>query len=230
MFSKELPLIVLLIEDDKVLASAISDYLSLEQVELDFAHSGELGLKLAMENRYDAILLDVMLPQINGYEVCQSIRQAGLSVPILMLTACETLDQKLLGFNAGVDDYVTKPVAMQELHARLKALIKRSTGQVAQKLQIEDLTLDLDTHQVYRGNAAIELSPQSWRILLVLAQNSPNVVAKSQIEQAVWQGETSDNNFKVQMHKLRQSIDKPFAKPLIHAIPKVGYTLRRAES
>ena len=221
-------MIVLLIEDDKVLASAISDYLALENVELDFAHSGELGLQLATEQAYDAILLDLMLPKIDGFQVCQRLRQAGIATPILMMTACETLDHKLQGFDAGTDDYVTKPVAMAELYARLKALVKRSTGQVAQKIQIEDLVLDLEAHQVTRAEQLIELSPQSWKILLTLAQKSPNVVTKAEIEHAVWGEATNNNNFKVQMHKLRQSIDKPFTTPLIHSIPKVGYTLRRA--
>jgi DNA-binding response OmpR family regulator len=219
-------MIVLMIEDDKVLASALSDYLALDNIEFDYAYNGESGLNLATRHQYDVILLDIMLPKLNGYTVCQMLRERGISTPILMMTARDSLDDKLEGFCAGADDYVTKPFAMAELYARLNALVKRSKGQVANKLQIEDLTLDLDKHQAFRGKTPLELSPLSWKLLLVLAQHSPSIVTKEELIQEVWGEETSANNVKVQIHKLRQSVDKPFSQPLIQSISKVGFVLR----
>ncbi|MEZ8092731.1 response regulator transcription factor [Photobacterium swingsii] len=219
-------MIVLMIEDDKVLASALSDYFELDDIELDFAYNGESGLKLATENSYDVILLDIMLPKLSGYSVCKTIRERGISTPILMMTARDALEDKLEGFDAGTDDYITKPFAMAELYARLNALVKRSKGQVSSRLQIEDLTLDLDKHQAYRGKTPLALSPLSWKLLLVLAQHSPAIVTKEALEQEVWGEEISANNLKVQIHKLRQSVDKPFANALIQSVPKVGFVLR----
>ncbi|GAB3527163.1 response regulator transcription factor [Photobacterium alginatilyticum] len=219
-------MIVLMVEDDKVLSSAISDYLALDNIEIDYAFNGESGLKLATQNHYDVILLDIMLPKLNGLTVCQTLRQRGISTPVLMMTARDSLDDKLEGFSAGTDDYITKPFAMAELYARLYALIKRSKGQVASKLKIDDLTLDLDKHQAYRDDTLLELSPLSWKLLLTLAQHSPSVVSKEELEQEVWGEETNANNLKVQIHKLRQSVDKPFNSPLIHAVPRVGFVLK----
>ncbi|MCG7585772.1 response regulator transcription factor [Photobacterium sp. OFAV2-7] len=219
-------MIVLMVEDDKVLSSAISDYLALDNIEIDYAFNGESGLKLATQNHYDVILLDIMLPKLNGLTVCQALRKRGVSTPVLMMTARDSLNDKLEGFSAGTDDYITKPFAMAELYARLHALVKRSKGQVASKLQIEDLTLDLDKHQAYRSETLLELSPLSWKLLLTLAQHSPSVVTKEELEQEVWGEETNANNLKVQIHKLRQSVDRPFHTPLIHAVPRVGFVLK----
>ena len=219
-------MIVLMVEDDKVLSSAISDYLALDNIEIDYAFNGESGLKLATQNHYDVILLDIMLPKLNGLTVCQTLRKRGVSTPVLMMTARDSLNDKLEGFSAGTDDYITKPFAMAELYARLHALVKRSKGQVASKLQIEDLTLDLDKHQAYRSETLLELSPLSWKLLLTLAQYSPSVVTKEELEQEVWGEETNANNLKVQIHKLRQSVDRPFRTPLIHAVPRVGFVLK----
>lgn len=219
-------MIVLMVEDDKVLSSAISDYLALDNIEIDYAFNGESGLKLATQNHYDVILLDIMLPKLNGLTVCQTLRKRGVSTPVLMMTARDSLNDKLEGFSAGTDDYITKPFAMAEIYARLHALVKRSKGQVASKLQIEDLTLDLDKHQAYRSETLLELSPLGWKLLLTLAQHSPSVVTKEELEQEVWGEETNANNLKVQIHKLRQSVDRPFRTPLIHAVPRVGFVLK----
>lgn len=219
-------MLVLLIEDDKVLASALSDYLALDNIECDFAYNGLSGLNLAKENRYDIIVLDIMLPKLNGFSVCQSLRQEGIATPVLMMTARDSLDDKLEGFQSGTDDYVTKPFAMAELSARLQALSNRSHGKITQAIHIGDLSIDFLTHCVYRKDTELSLSPLSWKLLASLAKHSPNIVTKEALEQEVWGEETSHNNLKVQMHKLRQAIDKPFQTSLIHNIPKVGFVLR----
>ena len=221
-------MLALLVEDDKVLASALSDYLELDDIECDFAYNGQSGLNLATSNRYDIILLDVMLPKINGFSLCQLLRDKGVETPILMMTAKDSLDDKLAGFQAGTDDYITKPFAMAELSARLKALVKRSQGTVTDKLHIGDLTLDLRSHKAWRGSVELNLSPLSWKLLASLAKHSPDIVSKETLEQEVWGEETNPNNLKVQMHKLRATVDKPFPTPLIHNVPKVGFVLRES--
>lgn len=219
-------MLVLLVEDDKVLASALSDYLALDNIECDFAYNGLAGLSMATENHYDIIILDVMLPKLSGFSVCQSLRDQGVDTPILMMTAKDSLGDKLEGFRVGTDDYVTKPFAMAELSARLKALSNRSKGNVSKVTHIGDLSVDVASHTAHRGSVELSLSPLSWKLLESLVKHSPNVVSKATLEHEVWGEETSDNNLKVQIHKLRQTIDKPFKSSLIHSIPKVGFALR----
>tara|TARA_Y100001960_G_scaffold236060_1_gene248558 strand:+ start:232 stop:897 length:666 start_codon:yes stop_codon:yes gene_type:complete len=221
-------MLVLLVEDDKVLASALSDYLALDNIECDFAYNGLAGLSLAMENQYDIIVLDVMLPKLNGFSVCESLRNKGVITPVLMMTAKDSLNDKLEGFRVGTDDYVTKPFAMAELSARLKALANRSRGQVSSVFHIGDLRVDTTSHTVHRDSVELNLAPLSWKLLECLIRHSPNVVSKTTLEQEVWGEEISDNNLKVQIHKLRQSIDKPFSSALVHSIPKVGFALRES--
>lgn len=219
-------MLVLLIEDDKVLASALSDYLELDDIECDFAYNGLAGLNLATKNKYDIIVLDVMLPKLDGISVCQSLRDKGIEIPILMMTAKDSLDDKLEGFQAGTDDYVTKPFAMAELSARLKAVGNRSRGKVSRIIRVGDLKIDIESHVAHRGTEKLNLSPLSWKLLESLAKHSPNIVSKETLEHEVWGEETNSNNLKVQMHKLRQTIDKPFSSSLIHSVPKVGFVLR----
>lgn len=221
-------MLVLLVEDDKVLASALSDYLELDNIECDFAYNGITGLSLATENQYDIIILDVMLPKLSGFSICQSLRDKGVETPILMMTAKDSLDDKLEGFQVGTDDYVTKPFAMAELSARLKALANRSTGRVSKIIHIGDLSVDMASHTAHRGSIELSLSPLSWKLLKSLVKHSPNVVTKETLEHEVWGEETSDNNLKVQIHKLRQAIDKPFSSSLVHSVPKVGFALRES--
>ncbi|MEZ8194294.1 response regulator transcription factor [Vibrio cortegadensis] len=221
-------MLVLLVEDDKVLASALSDYLTLDNIECDFAYNGLTGLSLATKNKYDIIVLDVMLPKLSGFSVCQSLRDQGIDTPILMMTAKDSLDDKLGGFQVGTDDYVTKPFAMAELSARLKALANRSKGNVSKVIHIGDLSVDIASHTAHRGSVKLSLSPLSWKLLESLVKHSPNVVSKATLEHEVWGEETSDNNLKVQIHKLRQAIDKPFKSSLIHSVPKVGFSLRES--
>lgn len=218
----------LLIEDDKDLAEAISDYMELDDVEFDFAYNGRSGLNLALENRYDIILTDINMPKMDGIDVCQTLREKGISTPILMLTARDTLEDKLKGFSVGSDDYLVKPFAMEELKVRMIALVRRSLGTI-QKLSVGDLNVDLDKHEVSRGGEAINLTPVCWKILVTLVQHSPNVVAKSAIEEAVWGDDIPNaDSLKVHLFKLRQSIDKPFASKLIHTVHGVGIAIKES--
>lgn len=175
----------LIIEDDKDLAEAISDYMELDNIEFDFAYNGQSGLNLAMENSYDIILTDINMPKMDGLDVCKILREKGLSTPILMLTARDTLDDKVKGFSVGSDDYLVKPFAMEELKVRMQALVRRTLGTV-QILTVADLVIDLDKRKITRQDKDISLPPVCWKMLVYLMQNSPNVVSKSDLEQAVW--------------------------------------------
>jgi len=218
----------LLIEDDKDLAEAISDYMELDGFEFDFAYNGQSGLNLALANRYDIILTDLNMPKMDGIDVCQSLRDKGITTPVLMLTARDTLDDKLVGFAAGSDDYLVKPFAMAELQVRLLALVRRVKNRVA-NLSVGDLTLDLDKHQATRSGTVLKLPPVCWKMLVCLMQNSPNVVSKTQLEDEVWEDDhPSADSLKVHLFKLRQIVDAPFESKLIHTVHGVGIVLREA--
>lgn len=216
----------LLIEDDKDLAEAISDYMELDGVEFDFAYNGLSGLNLALSNSYDIILTDLNMPKMDGIDVCQSLRDKGVSTPILMLTARDTLDDKLTGFAAGSDDYLVKPFAMEELKVRMLALVRRAKGAIT-SLSVGDLHVDLDKHVVTRAGNAIKLPPVCWKMLVCLIQSAPNVVSKSKLEQEVWGDDLPNaDSLKVHLFKLRQAIDAPFETKLIHTLHGVGIAIR----
>lgn len=222
-----MPINALLIEDDRDLAEAISDYMELDGIEFDFAYNGLAGFNLALSNSYDIILTDLSMPKMDGIDVCQSLREKGISTPILMLTARDTLNDKLSGFSAGSDDYLVKPFAMEELKVRILALTRRSKGTVT-SLTIADLTVDLDRHQVTRAGNIIKLPPVCWKMLVCLVQNSPNVVSKSKLEDEVWGGDLPNaDSLKVHLFKLRQAIDSKFENKLIHTIHGVGIAIRQ---
>ncbi|WED24402.1 response regulator transcription factor [Vibrio sp. JC009] len=216
----------LIIEDDRDLAEAISDYMELDNIEFDFAYNGESGLTLALENQYDIILTDINMPKMDGLDVCQTLRQKGISTPILMLTARDSLDDKLKGFSVGSDDYLVKPFAMEELKVRMQALVRRTLGTV-QQLSVADLVIDLDKHEVTRAGKMISMPPVCWKMLACLMQHSPNVVSKSTLEEVVW-GDSlpSPDSLKVHLFKLRQAVDKPFDTKLIHTVHGVGIVVR----
>lgn len=219
----------LLIEDDKDLAEAISDYMELDGIEFDFAYNGLAGLNLALEHNYDVILTDLNMPKMDGIDVCQSLRDKGVSTPILMLTARDTLDDKLNGFAAGSDDYLIKPFAMEELKVRVFALVRRAKGSTS-TLSVGELSIDLDQHQATRSGELLKLPPVCWKMLVCLMQSSPNVVSKHKLEQAMW-GENvpGGDSLKVHLFKLRKAIDAPFDSKLIHTIHGVGIAIREEQ-
>jgi DNA-binding response OmpR family regulator len=223
---KNTPLQVLLVEDDRDLAASVADYLALEQISVDHAYNGQAGLTLASENPYDVLLLDLMLPRMDGLILCEKLRLLGVDIPVLMLTARDTLDDKVAGFRAGTDDYLVKPFALEELIVRIQALAKRRSGQM-RKLQVADLTLELDTRIAVRAGQALKLTPSGWTLLETLMRASPAVVTRQQLEQALWHDESPDtNSLKVHLYHLRQQVDKPFKQALIHTLPGQGFVIR----
>ena len=217
----------LLVEDDLDLATALIDYMSLEDIECDYAADGQVGYNLIVSNNYDVIVLDLNLPKIKGLAVCERIRAQGVETPVLMLTACDTLDDKLQGFSHGADDYLVKPFATEELIVRLKALSRRRSGQIS-KLRVGELELDLTHRQASRGGEDVKLSPIALKILEVLMREYPSGVSREKIVQAVWGDEQPDSNsLKVHIFNLRKHIDKPGLTPLIHTVPGFGFCLKQ---
>jgi DNA-binding response OmpR family regulator len=218
---------ILIVEDDAELSAAMSDYLALQGAECDFAYHGASGLTLAREHRFDVIILDLMLPRIDGVEVCEQLRCQGVFTPVLMLTACDTHTEQLRGFQAGIDDYVVKPSTMPLIWARVQALYRRSQPSV-DKLSVDTLTCYFKEQRVVREGREIKLTPTGWKILSLLIRRSPEVVSRSEIEDYVWPDEDVESgNFNVQLHQLRKALDKPFAYPLIHTLVGRGLSLRK---
>ncbi|HBN48697.1 MULTISPECIES: response regulator transcription factor [Thalassospira] len=219
-------IMVLLVEDNMDIAGTISDYLTIEGIECDHAFDGETGFQRALTGEYDVILLDIMLPFRDGISICNALRNEGIDTPVLMLTARDTLADKLEGFGAGADDYLVKPFALEELLMRTRVLSRRRSGEI-RRFSLGDLIVDFENRHVARSGQAISLSPTSWTILEVLAQNSPHVVTRSRLSMALWQGDPPDTNaLKTHLYKLRMRIDKPFNQNLIHTIAGQGVALR----
>ena len=221
-----MPLQVLVVEDDIDLAATIVEYLSLEDMQLEHAINGEAGLLFARMRRYDAIVLDVTMPRMNGLQVCQALRREGIDTPVLMLTARDALDDKLAGFNAGTDDYVVKPLDMAELVVRIQSLAKRRSGQ-SRVLKVADLVLDLDRRHASRAGRTLRLSPTGWRMLEVLMRASPDVVSRRRLQEAVWGDEPPESNSPaVHLSRLRRAVDGGFRTTLIETVPGHGVALR----
>ncbi|MDP6535078.1 MAG: response regulator transcription factor [Gammaproteobacteria bacterium] len=220
----------LLVEDNQSLAETVISYLELEGIDCDHAATGPRGLELASTNHYQSILLDINLPRMDGLQVCEALRKRGVDVPVLMLTARDTLDDKLAGFEAGTDDYLVKPFELSELTARVRALAKRRSSQT-HKLEVGPLILDLSLKFATRDGQPIKLTPTGWKLLELLMRESPNVVSRVDMEHAVWGSDQPDSNvLKVHLYKLRDQVDKPFDSKLIHTIARHGVALRVSDA
>lgn len=217
---------VLIVEDHRDLAANVGDYLEAGGFTMDFAADGISALQLCAENHYDAIVLDIMLPGIDGFEVCKRLRQQlHLDTPVIMLTARDTINDKVNGFDVGADDYLLKPFELRELEARLAALIRRQRGELeGGQLQVGDLRFDLETMRVIRADKPIKLSPITLHILRILMRESPKLVSRERLEAEVWGDDAPDSDtLRSHLYNLRKNIDKPFDKQLMHTIPGVGY-------
>ncbi len=218
---------LLLIEDNRDILANLADYLTLKGYETDCAENGLAGIHLAATQHYDLIVLDVMLPGMDGYSLCQRLRESERSsVPVIMLTARDSLEDRLQGFRAGTDDYLTKPFALSELAARIEAVLKRSRGGGRRLLQVAGLEYDLDTLAVTRDGQALHLGPTGLKLLAVLMQKSPGVVRREVLESTLWGDAPPDSDsLRSHIHVLRQQIDKPFRTMLLHTVHGVGYRL-----
>ena len=219
---------LLVIEDNRELVANLFQYFEARGHVLDAAPDGVVGLHLATSQPYDAIVLDWMLPRMDGPEVLRRLREEhGSEVPVIMLTARGELQDKVQGLRSGADDYLVKPFALLELEARLDALRARSTARSRQRiLRVHDLRFDLDTHEVRRGDMPLHLYPACRKLLETLMRASPAAVGREQLERALWGDDTPDRDMlRSHVYDLRRAIDGPFDTKLLHTLPRVGYRL-----
>ena len=222
---------ILIIEDEKKVARFIKRGLIEESYAVDVAYDGDEGAFLAEINDYDLILLDIMLPQKNGFEVLKQLRSREIKIPVIMLTAKDELEDKIHGLDLGADDYITKPFAFSELLARIRAIIRRSYEKQDNNLQIADLTISPATREVKRGNQEIELTNKEYALLEYFVRNPNKILSRTMIAEHVWdyQFDPMTNVIDVYVNYLRQKIDKGFDKKLIHTVRGVGYVLKEKE-
>lgn len=220
---------VLVIEDEHKIANSIKKGLEQESYAVDVAYDGEYGFDLASTEDYDVIVLDLMLPKMDGMEICKQLRKDNIHTPILMLTAKSQLGDKVTGLNAGADDYLVKPFAFAELIARIRALTRRPKDALGAVLTSEDLSLNTLTYQVKRGEKEINLSKKEFAMLEYLMRHEDRVLTKDQIINHVWDydADVLPNTVEVYIGYLRNKIDKPFKKspPLIHTVRGFGYKI-----
>ena len=219
---------ILIVEDEKKVAGFIKQGLQEERYTVDVAYDGEEALLLAGMNSYDLIVLDIMLPKKDGMEVLKDLRAQGLSIPILILTAKDTLEDKVQGLDSGADDYITKPFAFAELLARIRALLRRGKPTNETSLTAADLMLDPATHKVQRAGKQIELTSKEYALLEYFLRNKGQVLTRTLINEHVWgyRFDTGTNIVDVYVNYLRSKIDRGFDKKLIHTVRGVGYVLR----
>ncbi|MEZ4599539.1 MAG: response regulator transcription factor [Syntrophotaleaceae bacterium] len=219
---------ILVIEDQEEILQNIADYLHLHGYTVDCARNGLGGLHLAITLEFDLIILDIMLPGMDGLTLCRNLRQeAGVRTPVIFLTARDSLEDKLAGFKAGSDDYLVKPFSLSELHARVEAVLRRSQPLQVNRLQIADLLYDLDTLQVTRQGKTLKLNPIGLKLLERLMKSSPHVVRREVLQDMLWGEDVPDSDsLRSHIHLLRQTIDKPFDTHLIQTIHGIGYCLK----
>jgi len=220
---------ILVVEDEKRIADSIKKGLEQEKYIVDVAYSGNDGYDLASTEKYDLIILDIMLPEISGIEICQSLRKENNSTPILMLTAKGQIHEKVEGLNSGADDYLTKPFSFDELLARIKALTRRKGEMINVVLSLSDLTLNTETYEVKRGKTPIMLSNKEYMLLEYLLRHPNQILTKDKIITQVWDYESKilPNTVEAHIKKLRDKIDVPFKNqlPLIKTVRGFGYKI-----
>ncbi|CAI2717888.1 heavy metal response regulator transcription factor [Nitrospina watsonii] len=219
---------ILIVEDEKKVAGFIKKGLEEETYAVDVASDGEEGQSLAEFNHYDLIILDLMLPKINGLNVLSHLRSKNINTPIILLTAKDSVEDKVKGLNQGADDYLTKPFAFSELLARIRSLLRRGQSETKTVLQVGDLTLDLVSHKVKRGEEEIELTGKEYSLLEYFMRNAGKVLTRTMIAEHVWDYnfDTFTNVIDVYVNHLRKKIDKQYDQKLLHTLRGVGYVMR----
>jgi DNA-binding response OmpR family regulator len=220
---------ILIVEDHPDILANLYGFLEPKGHVLDSARNGYAGLALASENEYDVIVLDIGLPGLNGLELCEKLRnELSNRTPVLMLTARDSLADKVAGFDNGADDYLVKPFSLVELEVRLKALVRRSEGKhgVTTRLRVGDLVFDPDTLEASRAGQPVTLTRTGYTLLRTLMTASPRIVPRETLEHAVWGDDRPDSDaLRTHIHALRQAIDKPFPHPMLRTVAGVGYRL-----
>ncbi|WP_373512775.1 response regulator [Persicitalea sp.] len=221
---------LLLIEDEPKTVQSLKQGLEENGYAVDVAYDGLIGRQLAMRNSYHLIVSDIIMPGLNGVELCKELRKSGNQTPILMLTALGTTDDKVVGFDAGADDYLVKPFEFKELLARVRALTKRgsSVNQTAQIMRFADLEVNMDAKTVHRAEQKIDLTAREFNLLVYLIRNQGRVISKAEIAEQVWEidFDSGTNVIEVYVNYLRKKIDRDFPEKLIHTQFGMGYVLR----
>jgi len=221
---------ILLIEDEEKAVKSLKKGLNEHQIDVDFALDGTTGCQLAENNEYDVIISDVIVPGISGFDLAQYLRSKGIHTPVLFLTALSSTDDKVLGLEAGGDDYMTKPYDFKELLARVKALSRRGkeNNSVVSTLNFSSIEMNLLSKELFRNGNKIELTPKEFALMAYFIRNQGRPITKSEIAEKVWDihFETSSNVVEVYVNYLRNKIDKPFEKKFIHTVIGQGYILK----
>ena len=222
---------ILVVEDEKKIARAVSDALAAEHYHVTVAGTGEEGFFLVNERTFDLVVLDLMLPGRSGLEVLRTLRKRGLETPVLVLTAKDSIEERVEGLDSGADDYVVKPFAVAELLARIRALLRRGRPDQTLRLKLADLEVDLVTRKVSRADAVVELTAREFDLLVYLLRHQGQVVSRQMIARDVWEETVRatpiDNVIDVHVARLRRKIDDPFDEKLIKTVRGVGFALRR---
>ena len=217
---------ILLAEDDSVLADGLTRSLRQSGYAIDCVKNGQDADTALSTQEFDLLILDLGLPKMSGLEVLRRLRARASLLPVLILTAADSVEQRVEGLDLGADDYMAKPFALSELAARVEAVMRRTQGGGRRALQVGDLSYDLDTLEVTREGKLLKLNPVGLKLLAVLMQNSPHVLRREILEEALWGDDCPDSDsLRSHVHQLRQVIDKPFAKPLLQTVHGVGYRL-----
>lgn len=221
---------VLLIEDEVKVVKSLVKGLTEHQIEVDFAYDGQTGYDMTLAQQYDVIISDIIVPEVSGLEMTRKLRENGNMTPVLMLTALGATDDKVLGLEAGADDYLTKPFEFKELLARIKALSRRAKEPVPPRitLQFGGFEMNLTSRETYRDGIKIELTPKEFALMEYLIRNQGRAISKVEIADKVWDinFEISSNVVEVYVNYLRNKVDKPFEKKLIHTVFGQGYILK----
>jgi two-component system, OmpR family, response regulator len=220
---------VLVVEDDARMAAAIRRGLRSEGMAADVAASGREALELGRSGEFDGVVLDVMLPDLDGFETCRLLREGGVWAPIIMVTARDSVEDRVRGLDEGADDYLTKPFSLAELLARLRALARRAPVERPTVLEVDDLRLDPATHQVWRGDVEIELSGREFALLETFMRRPGQALSQTQLLEAVWDtaDEQRSNVVEVYVRYLREKLDRPFGVTTLETVRGLGYRLRR---
>ncbi len=220
---------VLAVDDDMDIVSTLMDHLDINNIQADCAYSGRQALALFDDNEYDVIILDVMMPNGDGYSTCKALRRLGCTSPVLFLTARDTLDDKLAGFESGADDYLVKPFHMSELICRVKALAKRVSKQKISLLECGDLQIDIEQKWARRGGAELKLSPVHFKIIQTLMLQFPKLVTREQLTAELWGDNPPEtDSLRSLMYQLRQILNKPFTRPILETVRGQGFRLKPA--
>lgn len=221
------PMHILVIEDEKKTGAFIRKGLTEENFTVDVSENGRDGLDLALNREYDLILLDVMLPGIDGWEVLKRLRGGGKETPVIMLTVLSGVEDRVKGLELGADDYLVKPFAFSELLARIHTILRRGPVRTPEVLRVGDLEIDFMAHRVTRGGQRIDLTPKEFALLSLLARRSGEAMSRTRIGERIWDiGFESDTNVvDVHMRRLRMKVDEPFETKLIHTVRGIGYVL-----